>query len=543
MNGPLTHAISSSISLSRPLARVNIPRSSTLLFTFALICMLMLAACGGEVNQSNTSTTAKVGGDISVGLNADVVTLDPLKSTALVDRQVMLNLYDTLVKISPQNTILPDLATSWTYKTPTQLLFTLRTDVKFQDGTPFNADAVVFNIKRILSTPSSPRYSEISSIASVEAVDASHVQFTLKQAFTPLLATLTDRAGMMLSPTAVAKLGSKLSNGPTNVGSGPFMFGDWTKNDHLTIKRNPNYWLKDDQGNTLPYLQSIRYRPITDGTVEFSNLQTGTINVADTVDPNQVTTAKSNPDLIYKQSPGLSFFGVMLNTKTAPLNNVHVRRAIQWGVNRAEIVHNALKDIGVVAQSPISPSSWAYDKNFAPYSYNVDKAKAELAQSGTSGPVSFTLLIPSGSPLNTQIAQFIQSELQPVGITVNIKQETFATLLSDTTAHNFQAALLGWSGRPDPDGNLYSWFHTGGGNNDMQYSNAQVDKLLEDARTVSEQDKRVADYQQATQLILQDASYVFMYHGVVVQASTTNIKNFTLLPTGILTFTNVYVGS
>jgi peptide/nickel transport system substrate-binding protein len=212
-------------------------------------------------------------------------------------------------------------------------------------------------------------------------------------------------------------------------------------------------------------------------------------------------------------------------------------------VNRAEIVHNALKDIGVVSQSPISPSSWAYDKNFAPYSYNVDKAKAELAQSGTSGNVSFTLLIPSGSPLNTQIAQFIQSELQPVGITVNIKQETFATLLSDTTAHNFQAALLGWSGRPDPDGNLYSWFHTGGGNNDMQYSNAQVDKLLENARTVSDQDKRVADYQQATQLILQDASYVFMYHGVVVQASTTNIKNFTLLPTGILTFTNVYVGS
>jgi peptide/nickel transport system substrate-binding protein len=537
MNGPLTHAISS------PLARVNIPRSSTLLFTFALICMLMLAACGGEANQPNAPTTAKVGGDISVGLNADVVTLDPLKSTALVDRQVMLNLYDTLVKISPQNTILPDLATSWTYKTPTQLLFTLRTDVKFQDGTPFNADAVVFNIKRILSTPSSPRYSEISSIAAVAAVDSSHVQFTLKQAFTPLLATLTDRAGMMLSPAAVAKLGTGLSNGPTSAGSGPFMFGDWVKNDHLTIKRNPNYWLKDDQGKTLPYLQSIRYRPITDGTVEFSNLQTGTINVADTVDPNQVATAKSSPDLIYKQSPGLSFFGVMLNTKTAPLNNVHLRRAVQWGVNRAEIVHTALKDIGVVSQSPISPSSWAYDKNFAPYSNNVDKAKAELAQSGLSGNIAFTLLIPSGSPLNTQIAQFIQSELQPVGITVNIKQETFATLLSDTTAHNFQAALLGWSGRPDPDGNLYSWFHTGGGNNSMQYSNPQVDRLLEDARTISDQDKRIADYQQATRLILQDASYVFLYHGVVVQASTTNIKNFTLLPTGILTFTNVYVGS
>ncbi len=537
MNGPLTHTISRSLSHPR------ISRGSTLLFTFALLCTLILAACGGETNQPNTAAKTKTGGDISVGLNADVVTLDPLKSTALVDRQVMLNLYDTLVKISPQNTILPDLATSWSYKTPTQLLFTLRTDVKFQDGTPFNADAVVFNIKRILSTPSSPRYSEISSVSSIEAVDSSHVQFTLKKAFTPLLATLTDRAGMMLSPTAIAKLGTGLSNGPTSAGSGPFTFGEWIKNDHLTIKRNAGYWLKDDQGNTLPYLQSIRYRPITDGTVEFSNLQTGTINVADTVDPNQVATAKSSTDLVYKQAPGLSFFGVMLNTKTAPLNNVHVRRAIEWGVNREEIVHNALKDIGVVSQSAISPSSWAYDKNFAPYSYNVNSAKAELAQSGLSGSIAFTLLIASGSPLNTQIAQFLQSELQPVGITVNIKQETFATLLSDTTAHNFQAALLGWSGRPDPDGNLYSWFHTGGGNNNMQYSNPQVDKLLEDARVVSDQDKRVTDYQQATRLILQDASYVFLYHGVVVQATTTNIKNFTLLPTGILTFTNVYLGS
>jgi peptide/nickel transport system substrate-binding protein len=511
--------------------------------TIFLIFAVMLVACGGQASQTTGSTQSKAGGNISVGLDSDVVTLDPLKSSALVDRQVMLNIYDTLVKISPQNTILPDLATSWSYTTPTQLVFTLRTDVKFQDGTPFNADAVVFNIQRILSTPSSPRYSEISSIKSVSAIDASHVQFMLKKAFTPLLANLTDRAGMMLSPTAVKKLGAGLSNGPVNAGSGPFMFGEWVKNDHLTIKRNPNYWLKDDQGNALPYLQSIRYRPITDGNVEFSNLETGNINVADTVDPNDVAAAKSNPSLIYKQAAGLSFYGIMLNTKTAPFTNLHVRRAVEWGVNRAEIVHNVFKDVGVVAQGPIPPTSWAYDKNFAPYSYNTGTAKAELAQSGTSGNVAFTLLISSGSPLLTQEAQFIQSELQPVGITVNIKQETFATLLSDTETYHFQAALLGWSGRPDPDGNIYTWFHTGGGNNSMQYSNPQVDALLEAARTTNDQDQRATDYQKAQQQILQDASYVFIYYGVTIQASTTNIKNFTLSPTTIMTFTNVYVGS
>lgn len=520
---------------------IRTPKLFAPLLVLFLAFTTILVACGGT--STTPSTTSKVGGTITVGLSSDVVALDPLKSSALVDRQVMLNIYDTLVRVDQHNAIVPDLATSWSYTSPTQLVFTLRSGVTFQDGTPFNADAVVFNINRILSTHSSPRYSEISSVKSVQAVDSSHVLFTLKVPFSPLLATLTDRAGMILSPTAIQKLGASLNNAPTNAGSGPFMFVDWVKGDHLTIKRNPHYWMKDAQGKALPYLQTIRYRPITNGSVMFSNLQTGTINAADSVDPTDVAAAKANSSLVYKQGPGLSFYGIMLNTKVAPLNNVHVRRAIEWAVNRQEILTSVLKNIGVVAQGPIAPSSWAYNSSFAPYSYNISNAKAELAKAGVTGGVSFTLLIPSGSPLNTQEAQFIQSELQPAGITANIKQETFAALLSDTESYNFQAALLGWSGRPDPDGNMYSWFHTGGGNNSMQYSNPQVDSLLQAARTTSNQAQRTSDYQQAQQLISQDAPYVFINHGVSIQATTTNVKNFTLLPTGILDFTNVYLGS
>jgi len=506
-----------------------------------LLCLVtILAACG---SSAATTTSSKYGGNIKVGLDADVTTLDPLQSTSLYDRQVMLNIYDTLVRLDAHNTIVPDLAISWTYPSPTQLVFTLRTDVKFQDGTPFNADAVVFNINRILNAPTAPRYSEISSVQSVAAVDSSHVQFTLKKPFSPLLAALTDRAGMILSPTAVQKLGSGLANGPVNAGSGPFIFKEWVKGDHLTVVKNPHYWMKDAQGNVLPYLQSIRYAPITNESVMYSNLETGNINIAEDLGPTEVTSAKSNPNLVYKQAPGLSFFGFMLNTKVAPFNNVHVRRAIEWGVNRPEIVNTVLKGIGVVAQGPLSPVSWAYSNSIAPYSYNVNNARSELTQGGKAGGVSFTLLITSGSPLNAQEAQFIQSELQPAGITVNIKQETFTTLLNDTSAFNFQAALIGWSGRPDPDGNMYSWFHTGGGFNDMQYSNPQVDSLLEAARASNDQAQRTSDYQQAEQLILQDASYVFINYGVNVQATATNIKNFTLLPTGMMEFASVYVGS
>jgi len=512
---------------------------------FGLVCVLLvaLAGCGGT-SGSGGSNAPVSGGTLNVGLTSDVVTLDPLKSSALVDRQVMLNLYDTLVRIDEKNTVQPDLATSWSYTSPTQLVFTLSSDVKFQDGTSFNADPVVFNINRILKAASSPRKSELSSVKSVQTVDPTHVQFNLSAPFAPLLATLTDRAGMMLSPAVVQASGADIANNPLKAGSGPFQFKTWTKGDHLTIERNPSYWQKDSAGRALPYLNAVNYRPITDGNVMSTNLSTATIQAAQGLSPQAVASAKSNSSLIYKQIPGLSFFGIMLNTKQAPLDDVHVRRAIAWAVNRDEIVSSVLLNNGVVAQGPISPSSWAYSASIAPYSHDVSKAKAELAQAANGGAnVSFTMLIASGDPTGAQEASFVQSQLKEAGITANIKPETFATLLTDTdaTKPNFQSAILGWSGRPDPDGNLYSWFHTGGGNNSMQYSNSTVDGLLEDARVQSDQAKRVTDYQNAEKQILDDSSYVFINHGVAVQATTTKVHNFLLLPTTIMSFAQVWI--
>ncbi len=520
---------------TRNVARGTLP-------VLVILFTLLLAACGGPA-QTSTTQHSKFGGALKVGLSADIITLDPLKSSSFYDRQVMLNIYDTLVRIDAQNNPQPDLATSWTYNTPTDLVFTLRTDVKFADGTTFDAAAVVSNINRILNDQTSPRFSEISTVKSVVAIDSSHVRFTLTKAFSPLLAALTDRAGMMLSPTELQKLGeSAVANTPSNAGSGPFIISAWIKGDHLTVKRNPHYWQKDDQGNALPYLNSITYRPFTDGTVEFTNLKTDTINVADGVNPNDVPQVKSDPNLVYKQIPSLSFAGIELNVTAPPLDNIHVRRAVAWGVNRDEILHNIAKDIGVVAQGPIAPSSWAFSNSFTPFHYDVSQAKAELQLAGLTS-ATITLKTVSGSPLALEQAQFLQSELQPAGITVNIVPETFATLLSDTQTHHFQAAVLGWSGRPDPDGNIYSWFHTGGGNNNMVYSNPQVDMLLEQARATSDQSTRIKDYQQAEMQIVSDASYVFLGHGVSIQASSKKVQNFLLLPTGIMEFASVYLNS
>ncbi|MBO0782848.1 MAG: ABC transporter substrate-binding protein, partial [Ktedonobacteraceae bacterium] len=491
-----------------------------------LLGVLVLSACASSGPSTPSSTTPKKGGTLNVGLIAEPTTLEPLKSVTLYDTDIMANIYDTLFKYDSQLKIQPYLVSSYTYTTPTQLDMTLRTDVKFQDGTPFNADAVVFNINRYLNDKTSPRFTDVVSIDKVVKVSDDKVQIKLKQPFAPLLNVLTGSVGMMLSPTAVQKLGSKLGNTPTQVGSGPYTFVEWIKGDHLLLKANPNYWQKDKSGIQLPYLQTIRYRTITNANVMYNNLETNQIQLASNIDPNNLDQIKSNPELTYRQIVGPGFQSLQLNESKPPLNNIHVRRAIAWAIDRAQIVHTVLKDVGVVAKGPISPISWAYSKDFTGITFDANKAKDELAQSGVSNP-TFTLLATSGNPTTDQEIQLIQAQLKTVGITMNIKQEIFTTVVQDFQTFNYQAVFIGWTGSLDPDGTLYPMFTSKGGFNYTKYSDKQVDTLLDKGRTTIDQAQRVTLYQQAEQMIVEEASRVFINHGAVYQASSSKLKNYT----------------
>lgn len=530
--------------LSRPLSSLfSRHRTSGTCTVIFLVCLFILSACGGNnASPNTTSNQPKKGGNLSVGLIAEPTILDPLTSVSAYDADIMVNIYDTLFKYDLHNTIQPELVSSYNYTSPTVLNLMLRSGVTFHDGTPFNADAVIFNLNRFLNDKTSPRYTDVVNIASVQKVGDLQVHILLKQPFAPLLNVLTGSVGMMLSPAVIQKLGKGLGNAPVSAGSGPFMFVEWIKGDHLLLKANPHFWQKDAQGNSLPYLQSIRYRTITNGTVMYTNLETAQIQVASAIDPNEVAAAKSNPSLIYRQVPGPGFASLFINNAAPPMNNVHVRRAIAWGINRQEILDHVFQGIGSVAQGPLSPVSWAYNKNISAYTYDPAKAKAELAQSGLTN-VSFTLLTQSGTPTALQEAQFIQSELQPIGINVTIKQETFTADVTDLQTFHYQVEALGWTGSLDPDGSTYPLFTTTGGFNYTKYSNPQVDTLLNAARTATDQAQRITDYQQAEQLIVQDVPFVFIYYPAVYQATTSNVKNYSLYPNGPIDFTSVYLAS
>jgi peptide/nickel transport system substrate-binding protein len=492
--------------------------------------VLFVSACGGGTGgpSSSPSGTAKTGGTLKIAQETEINTLDPGASGLLVEREVYYNLYDSLLAIDAQLNFVPALATEWKYTDDRTLALTLRHGVKFQDGTDFNADAVKFNIERYQTAPDSARKSDLASVQSVEATDPYTAVLHLKRPDATLLAQLVDRAGMMLSPAAVRQAGSRLGVSPVGAGSGPFEFVEWKRDDHLTLKRNPDYWRKDKAGHPLPYLDQLVYRPMTDLNAILTSLKTGDVDMARTVAGKDVAAVRSDSSLVYRDTPGLGYQGFELNRSAPPFNDPAKAKAVELAVDRQQILHNVFFDVGVLSYGPITPASWAYDRTQKIYD-KADPAKAKAAATG----FSFTL-----KTANTQDAiqtgQLIQSQLQKAGITVNLQPEEFGKLTLETRVqHQFEAAAAGWSGRIDPDGNTYAQFHTGGSFNDGLYSNPQVDQLLEQGRATNDRTKRKQLYQDAQRTLVGDGAYVFIYDPTVAQISTKKVQNFTLVPDGI----------
>lgn len=485
------------------------------------LSLFLLAACGGGGGggAGQGAATPKPGGTATIALESELHTLDPMDSSLLVEREVFYNMYDSLFTIDPSLTIKPGLVTQWDTSDPTNYKFTLRSGVKYQDGTPFNGASVKANIERYQTATTSRRKSDLRSVKSVEVTDDTHVIFHLTKPDATLLATLVDRAGMMLSIDAVTKGGANFSLAPMGAGSGPFEFVEWKRNDHLTLKKNPNYWKPG-----LPYLDGVTYRAIPDVNAILSALKTGDIDIARVIAAKDVASVKADSNFIYKDVPAIGFNGFELNTGAAPFNDAAKRQAVSTAIDRYAILKDIQFNIGVVGYGPIPPSSWAFDPSEKIY----DHADASKAKSLATG-FTFTLKTTS-DPVNQQEAQLLQSELAQAGITMKIQTEEFATYQQECADHQFEACFVSWSGRIDPDGNMYAWWHTGGSFNDSLYTNSQVDGWLDDARATADQSKRKADYDNAQKQIVQDAPYVFTFFGVSAQISDTKIHGFTLYP-------------
>ncbi|MGI8747304.1 MAG: ABC transporter substrate-binding protein [Deinococcus sp.] len=464
---------------------------------------------------------------LTVGLDADPPKLDPALSTAFVDRQVMNQIFDKLVDVNENLKVVPMVAKSWTITNGgLTYTFKLNSGIKFTDGTPLDAEAVKYSIERNMTLEGSARKGELASVKEVRVADPATVVITLKAPYGPLLAVLSDRSGMIVSPAAAQKAGKDFAGAP--VGSGPFQFVSRVRQDNVTLKANPCYW------RGAPKLDGLVFRPFPDGDVRVANLLSGAVQVITPVDPKDIATIQKNPKLEVNTYQGIGFQGVWMNVTRPPFNNKLVRQALSATFDRDAI--NKVVFLGTVkpAGGPFPPGTPAYSSAIKVQVADIAGARKKLAQAGKAS-VPFTLLTSPGA-VNTQLAQLYQAMAAQAGFQVKIEQVEFGTLLDRADKQNYDALMLGWPGRPDPDGNIYEFFHTGGSNNQAGYSDKTIDSLLEKARAQTAMSARIATYNVALGKILSDSPYAFTYFSSNTVGAVKTLSGLKAIPDGILRF-------
>lgn len=463
------------------------------------------------------------GGTLRVRVGADYTTLDPAHNTLPTERAVLHQVLNNLLGVDPQLHVVPELVESWKWENTTTLALALRKGVKFHDGTDFDAAAVKFNLERLLDPETKSRLrAELSEVKSVEVVDAHTARLHLKYPSVGLLATLAQAPGMILSPTAVKKLGKDIARSP--VGTGPFRFVEWVRDDRTTVERFDGYW---ERG--LPYLDRVVFRPVPDTSVAVLGLKTGTVDLIDGVEPKDVAGLRARRDLVYMESPGLNYYMIRLNLGQPPLDNRLVRLALAHTIDREAIAKGLFFGSVPVAQGPITPASWAYSKDLKGISRDVARAKALLAEAGKPGGVKFEMQTLT-FPIVRQMAEVIKAQAAEAGIDITLAPGETGKLMQNSLTGNYQAMLSWRTGREDPDGSTFRDFHTEGTFNRMKYSNPKMDELLVKARSTFVIPERKALYLQIQKLVLEDSPMIFIVVMPTGQASSARVKGFTHYP-------------
>src|SRR5690348_2639444 len=414
-------------------------RLARLLFTLVSTCALCAVA------HAQT---------LRIGLAEDPDVLDPTLARTFVGRIVFSALCDKLFDIDEKLNIVPQLATGYQWSPDNKALtIKLRDGVVFHDGEKMDAAAVKFSLERHKTMPGSNRRGELAPLSSVDVVDPLTVRLNLSAPFSPLLAQLADRAGMMVSPKAAQAEGDKFGAKP--VCSGPFRFVERVAQDRIVLERYPNYWNKGEI-----HFDRIVYLPIVDSTVRLANLRSGQLDFIERLAASDVPQLKSDSRFKIAKITEIGYQGITINVGKSDLaqknplgKDARVREAFELALDRDGIVQVAMDGEADVGNQWVAPSNPYYAKNVPVPKRNVERAKALLKEAGVPNP-SFTLMTPTTSDAQ-RVAQVVQAMAREAGFDVKIQSTEFATSLDQADKGEFDAYVLAWSGRADPDGNIF----------------------------------------------------------------------------------------
>ncbi len=492
---------------------------------------------------------------IIFSVGTDIDELDPRTTDTQEGYTVAANVYDCLVLYDlGATTIRPGLAESWEISEDGLLYtFNLRQGVSFHDGEPFNADAVVTWYTSIDPDAADTQYDAARMvymadfitnwIDTVEAVDEFTVRITLPEPYAPLLANLAIPIAGIPSPAAIAQGLDYLATNPS--GTGAFRLAspdDWTRDSQMVLQANPDYW------GGAPKVEQFIVRVIPESSTRLQSLEAGEIDIAWALSPEDVEKTRDNPDLVVVEAAGLNTNWVGLNVTKEPFTSKEVRQALNYAVNKEEISEGTL-------QRQYGDRGWRAAASRLGVQPGPDvvpvrsrRARALLAEAGydEGNPLTFTLMaytIPRGfNPAGDRLATAVQEFWSEVGVEANVQTAEWTQFRADRNAGKYQCNLGGWQGdNGDPDNFLATFFYSAnkGGGNTTFYDNPEVDDLLVQAVRISDLEERKALYQQAEQLIVDDAPCVFLGYQMHQVVTRANITDFQLQPTYIYYFAGV----
>jgi peptide/nickel transport system substrate-binding protein len=469
---------------------------------------------------------------LRIGIAEDPDVLDPSLGRTYVGRIVFSAFCDKLFDIDEKLNIVPQLALSHeTSADGKEMTIKLRPGVKFHDGEPLDADAAKFSIERHMTFPGSFRKSELASVDHVEVVDRLTIKLVLKTPFSPLLSQLTDRAGMMVSPKAAKEEGDKFGLHP--VCAGPYKFVERVQQDRMVFEKFADYWNKDNV-----FIDRVVFLPIVDATVRLANLKSGGLDLIERVLATDIKDVRADSNLVLSTAPELGYLGLTINvandkTKGALSQSDKVRQALDLSIDREALNQVVFNGEFTPGNQWVSPSHPYYQKAFPIRPRDVEKAKALLKEAGVKLPVSVDMMLPKGAE-NEAVAQVVQSMAAEAGIDLKIRLIEFATSFKQAQAGEFQIFQINWSGRIDPDANSYVFLHTKAPQNDGGYSNPEADKLMEDARAISDPEQRKAIYEKLTRIVLNDEPIIYLYHRKLLFAHTKKLEGYRQMPDGLV---------
>lgn len=488
----------------------------TALGAASLVAALTLAGCSAGESVDIDGADSVDGDVLIAAIGGEPDQLDPQRTSSYFAFEVLENVFDTLVAPDENLEMQPALAESWEVSDD-QLTWTfdLRDGVTFHDGSEFTSEDVVYSYRRIIDEQLANAW-KFAAITDITAPDDDTVVITVAQPTPNLLSNLGGFKGMAIVQQENVESGD-ITTAP--IGTGPFSVTGYSSGDRITLAANADYW------GGAPELAGVEYRFISEPATALAALRAGDIHWTDVVPPQQVSELESDETVELGLTPSSDYWYLALNEAREPWSDVRVRQALAYAIDRDAIVQAVSYGTAALNQLAIPEQSvWytAYDE----YSTDLDTAQALLDEAGFTGG-TLDLLATSDYPETVTAAQIIASNLEPLGIDVEIRQPDFSTWLDEQNTGNFDMLMMGWLGNIDPDDFYYAQHHTDGASNAQKYSNTEVDALLDAGRIETDPEARKELYAQAATIIADEASYIYLYNPSVIQVWSPDVTGYT----------------